>query len=335
MSENEGGTATATPEIASTSGQTAPVETGHVFDKPGFNELEGIFGKDEQVPEETETGTETEGGETPDVKTDEVTDPLTGKPMEQSEPVITTETQPLLAGRFKSAQELETAYNESSKEARRLYGDTLALTKQLNDLQNELESKRIESELGAFKELSEEELTSMLESEDPKERLKAHRYMIDENNFKSSKSRLAKEQQDRKVQKEVATKELHDTIAHNTNYVFTNEQNYPGANTPVMRDMMVNLLDKTSDKIAGHPWTPELLYYASRGILSLKTDAKAREEIKKSTELAKATAVANAKAAGSSGSPATSKSPTSSDDLDDPSFVSRMVGTRSKKLFDV
>ena len=271
-------------------------------------------GKPEDVaPEGIETEPETE------VKTE--VQPEAGAPKEEV----------LLAGKFKTAKDLEIAYDNSSKEGLRLHKELQKAVQAREQIETELNRIKLENEIGSFVELTDEDLEALSASEDPKDRLRLQRYLVDEKFYKEKKARLESERG--KSAKEEVRNQAESKAAIQRS--FDNMKNDPKAYPEYanLLPLMDELFDKTGGVFEGSEQGPEALYLMALGIVHLESLKKSSSETAKATEKAKLEASAKAKAAGSSGGAQTEKPPVAKGDGD---FVDQLVGAnRNKRLFAI
>lgn len=326
---NAGATATAEPSADAAKPQTSGLMDSIAVEDPG-----AALETEAEVTEAPETTTETEAEgqaaskagteETPESEIEEGT---------LKEPVK-EEDKPLLAGRFKTAMELEGAYESSSVEARRLHAETLSLRKENDELQEKIAQSEIAQEIGSFKELTEDELVALMESENPKDRLKAQRYITDERAHKDRKSSLEKERARAQRDGREKSEQIRQQIEKEFDYMKSTPAKYPQFSELV--PIMSEVFDKMGGLLGGHPLASEFLYYAAFGLASQQKNARAAQSASQDKDKAKAQTLLKAKAAGSSGATHAGKAPASSgDDLDDDSFMNRMVSTRPKRFLEV
>ena len=327
-----------------TAGATATVTPGNsVAAKPQGGILDSfaiadtvkteIFGEQtEGAPETTETEPK---GEADVVGDDEATS-LTEK-TEEGEPVVTpkAEEQPLLAGRFKTAQELENAYDASSKEARRLHSETVSLHKANAELQDKMDQLELEKELGSFYQLTDEQLESLMASEDPKDRLQAQRYIVEERSFKDKKSSLERDQKRSKAGLAERQEKVKTEISQNMESMKNDSKEFPNFTQYI--PLMNQIFDKFGGTLGGHPLAAEAIYLIAHGITSRQTAQQASKATQADKDKAKEAALTNARAAGSSGASHAGKAPASNvstEDMDDKAFMEKMLNSRPRGLFE-
>ena len=193
-----------------------------------------------------------------------------GSPKEGQTPPATPPK--LWAGRYKTPEEMESGLYESGREGRRLSD----LTKTLSKERGEFETKFKDAELrikhlsaqGAAKELSAEELTKLRE-ENPGAYTD---YILDKQKRESAiQAEKDKVEQDR-VKTEGENTRIDDMIQTQHLQMKSDAAKYPGYMelTPVMD----SLLD-IAPELAGHDWTPKILYFASKGLQALRGERKA------------------------------------------------------------
>lgn len=243
-------------------------------------------------------------------------------------PAAAAQPPKMFAGRFPTPEALETAYNESSKEGRRLY----ALLKEADAFRETLETQlsdlKTQSELGSFKELTKEELQKLAE-ENP---LAAQEYIADKKlrerelvRFKTEKEKAGKEQA-------LSRKGMEDHIMMRSQQMESDAQNFPDYSN--LMPLMEEIMDRAPE-LTGHRWTPELLYFASYGYRALQAGLKARQASAQDTEEARKKAEADALRAGSSGPTATGSAPAGGGGDTDEAFNARLVSKAPKPVFQL
>lgn len=229
------------------------------------------------------------------------------------------------AQRFKTPEELETAYFASSKEGRRLNSVLREVMAERNQLKADLEAAKLQASAPAFKELSKEELQEMAR-DNP---LAAQEYLIEkrmrEYKLENQKTEQAKLSQER--EREKANLESH--IIRRSDQMSADSDNFPEyiALIPVMDEIM----DKVPD-VVGHSWTPEVLYFMAYGIKSLQALKQSKKLSDAERQRAARIASASSQAIGGSGTGSTGNDHLPNDDSDE-SFNKRLLAKAPKSLF--
>ena len=83
----------------------------------------------------------------------------------------------LFAGKFKTPEQLETAYAHSSKEGVRLNNQVIEAQKQVKQLEDQLFQVKLESEIGQFNEISKEDYAELDETQKRVYNLEKSRFM--------------------------------------------------------------------------------------------------------------------------------------------------------------
>lgn len=206
----------------------------------------------------------------------------------------------LFAGRFKSPEELEEAYYESGREGRRLYELTKSLGKERGDFETKV--RDFEAQLtalrsqSAFKELSDAELQKLRE-ENPASYID---YLRDKDKRdgairteKEKAEAARKESEDKKRQTEEA-------ISRGHREMLTDPKRYPGYRE--LQPAIDQVLD-IAPELAGHDWTPKILYYVAKGLQSLRAERQALSQTDEERRKAEAEASARAGTTGTPGRP--------------------------------
>ena len=97
----------------------------------------------------------------------------------------------LFAGKFKTPEQLETAYAHSSKEGVRLNNQVIEAQKQVKQLEDQLFQVKLESEIGQFNEISKEDYAELDETQ-------KRVYNLEKSRFIDKKERLERMRSDNK-----------------------------------------------------------------------------------------------------------------------------------------
>ena len=267
-------------------------------------------------------------GLTPEVKEDKGPEPT---PETEGEPPApgAPETEPkLLAGRFKTPQELETAYAESSHEGLRLHreletyrGEVKKRDDEVADLREQLEAAK---NTPAFKELTEDEINSLSTA-------KQFEYFAEKN---ARKQRQEGEKAERAKQKQQQEKERSETKAAvfaRIDAMEADSENYP--EFKALKPVMNEVIDMTGGVVSGYKWTPDLLYLCAQGLKTIRQVAASKKTASESAKKAADKAAADAHAAGRTGRPATRTAPPGEDPNSDEAFMRETLGAGAPKIF--
>lgn len=260
---------------------------------------------------------------TAEIKTD------SGKTAEIAKPA---ETSKIYAGRFKSPEELEIGYRESSSEGLRLYQENRLANQQVQELKSKLaemeESAKLGSVLPAFRELTPEQESKLWES-DPK---KAAEYVADKK-FHERDTAAAKEKM--KADRESAGRRKAETeqfILNRGKELSSNPEKYP--HFEELTPEMDAIARKLGPDVQGKPWAVDTLYLATLGRMYLQTLRAGKTATAGSRESAKIGAESVATASASAGASPT-EIPGKVDPNSDKSVMDRIIKAGNQTLFKV
>lgn len=238
----------------------------------------------------------------------------------------------LYANRFKTPEDLEKAYGESSSEGLRLYQENRAIRDEGKTLQNKIDELNLALEEAkktpAFQEMSLESLKE-LASTDP---LKAAEYVA-EKKLRERDAALSKKEREAELarqKRESAESEAY--INDRIDAMRADPKNYPDYES--LQTLQSEMLKRMGHEIAGKKWAPDFLYYASYGYKAMEAHRKGKTAETEAEAKAKAQAKAQAAAGGSAGAGPATKAPGSeADDNSDKAFINRLLVGAPKPMF--
>ena len=308
-------------QVASGAPQTAtppaPSGSGGVFDNLALPPEEAPP-TPPVAPEAPETPLKVEEPLAPEGK------PASEEPPKPTPPVAAPPK--LYAGRFTTPEHLEIAYDESSKEGRRLAGLLKNADATAEALQEKLEELELQSQLGSFKELTPEELKALHEQD----ALKAAEYLAQLNVHKSDKARMERELKERQKQAKREDEIRIASIEAKAESMERDVQNFP--NFKVYQPLMDQIMNRVPE-ISGHKWSPEIIYYAAAGYVAAQAAKQSASQSEESRKKAEEEARAQAQRAGSSGPTGTNSAPPGGEGDSDEAFNKRLQQKAPKPLF--
>jgi len=290
---------------------------------------------EEKTSDQAESSEVSEGIE-PKPKGEQEAEPKAEKPegeeTSSEEPKTEPKAEPLLAGRFKTTQDLEVAYNESSKEGRRLNAELTKAESIVGELESKLAAMELENEVGSFRELTKEQLIELMNSEDPEDRLAAQEYLVNRRLHEQNKSRLEKETKQRTANQERMASMKKKQIDAKFDEMKNDAVSYPEFTS--LMPLMNEMADAVEDRLAGMPNGIEALYYMALGFRQLQAKQNGALKSKEELEKTKREAQMKARVAGSSGPTSTLKVPSGKNqDNDDDAFNDRLLKASQSKEF--
>lgn len=292
------------------------------FALPGATDWEAPEVKEESPKEGEAITTEEPKAEEPKPKVE----PSEETPQAEEKPAEEPKTEPkaevLLAGRFKTPEDLEVAYIESSKEGRRLNAELVQAKQRLAGLEQKLESYELEKELGSFKELTKEELLELMNSEDAEDRLAAQEYIADKKLYGQKKASLEKMRKDHEANSKRHAEELRKAIDARFDELKGNPKEYPNfaSTIPLMHEMA----DAVEDRLGGMVNGIEAYYLMALGYTYREALKKGEQKTSEEVEKAKKEAEMKARISGSGGHEGTNKIPTGKEDDNDEAYGEAM-----------
>ena len=242
----------------------------------------------------------------------------------------------LLAGRFKTQEELikgfletDKRYTESGREAIRLFEENKTLRGEhsktlelIEDLKAQVEEAKNTPQ---FKELTKDQVEALPLSEQVEyvTELKLRKQRLESE--KVEKARQKQAEADKRVKTQAA---IRDEIR----VMEADAKNYPGFVElgPVMNE----LLDITGGVIGGHEWTPKLMYYAALGLKEVHAREAGKKARADAEAKAKAAAAAAALAAGRTGRTLTRTVPPGGNGIQsDKDFENETLGAGRRPVF--
>lgn len=214
------------------------------------------------------------------------------------------------AGRFNKVEQLEEAYMASGQEARRLQAEFIQETKERERIQREFEDFKADRDLqGQFQALSPED-EKRLKDEDPGKWMD-YRFALKEHSGKMESAKKAREEARRMADEE--GKNINAAIRKSVIRMMGDQEKYPGYNQlQVVGDRILDI----APELAGHEWTPVILYYASKGLQAISAERKALQAAKAARGQAGGHADATARQTGGTGTAGGSGAPAGNSGLD-------------------
>lgn len=254
----------------------------------------------------------------------------TPEPKPEEKPPEAAKPATLLAGRFKSPQELEIAYGESSKEGLRLHSLLKETDSQLADLKSQVATLKAQAEVPP----PEPELTKdQLELMTPEERAA---YGTRRELAKHQAVQAKKAAEDRLKQEAAGDQARHDKIIKTCEAMEKDSKKWPDfkALQPLMEELLA-----AAPELRGREYTPQMAYWAAFGYRALQAQTaasnagqQAEEDARQKAAAAAAVAAAGSGgAAGAGGSPATPKGPAG----DDEAFNDALIKAGQRRAFRI
>jgi len=266
------------------------------------------------VPEETPKETSTEKP-TVEATVTESEPNAEGTPAEKPEATVEPK---LWGGRYETPEQLEEAYGLSSKEGVRLSKELEEAEDVMSKMEEELAVLKAGLDLPQFQELSESDYQKLYE-EDPK---KAFQYLVQKELHEKETTKLKAEREQEAKDQIEEQKQVKSRLNYRIDEMLSAPSLYPEYKS--LQPLMMEIVDKTNGDLAGHIWTPDILYYAAYGYTALQKSKAASSASAKDKSIAADKAKAAAAQAGSSGSTTTS-APTDADDDSDEAFNKRLI----------
>ena len=244
-------------------------------------------------------------------------------------PAPTTTPSKLYAGRYQSVEQLESAYDNSSKEGRRLAGILKERDTNLKKLNDQLAELQLQADLGQFVELSPEELAKLEENAPHK----ASEYRME---LKMRKAETARIKRDKAVTETHAAEQkqaLEASIMTRVDTMEADPVNFPGYKA--LQPIQDELIEATNEEITGYSWSPDILYLAAKGWQQLHVEKQSRISSEQARKAAAAKAAADAQQLGSNGAPTISNIPSGNGagTDDDNAFNQRLIKAGPQPIF--
>lgn len=260
------------------------------------------------------------------------------KPQSSGEPAKegTPKTEPtqipakLLAGRFKTSEELEKAYDESSREGLRLYQESRDWNKKLAERESKIaeleDAIKLKEVAPTFKELSAE-AEKELRKDDPAAYAE---YIADkklyQRDLQATKEKLKAEREAR----EYRSTKTQEFIQKRGLELASDKEKYPDFEA-LLPDMEY-LKDRLGEDIKGKDWSVDFLYLASLGRRYLQAHRSGKTASEDATRRAAETARATA-AATQPGGASPPNVPSKVDPDSDQAFMERILKAGNRNLF--
>lgn len=268
--------------------------------------VDGAAPEEKAKPEEGDQGGEAEGAEAKAEGEEKPEGEAEGK-AEGDEPKAEPEAakpEKLYAGKYKTPEDLEVAYQHSSAEGKRLYSKVKEMesgfAKRESELLDKISELEIRAEVGPEpKDLTEEDLEKMgpakaaLALQKQTERKAALREL------KAKAEARAKAQKDEEAKVKAAIDEQLDAME-------SDDKSYPDFGTLKPR---IGRLMEANPHMTGHPNAPLNFYLMAYGLQALALRGKAAKQSAESEAKAKAKAKAAAVGAGAAGAGGTATPP--------------------------
>lgn len=244
-----------------------------------------------------------------------------------------TTPQKLFAGKFKTQEEFEKAYESSGQEAFRLFLKNKEISQEHEKLS--LRAKQLEADLAAakqtqqsaFKELSPEAVKELKEN-NPSD----YAEYLNEKRWHEEKTAQAKDALERQKKEDAREQENRQKqIFSRIREMESDAENYPDFKT--LQPVMDELIDLTEGTIAGHAWSPEIAYLAALGVKTLQSNKQSSTEKRKADEEAKRKAGAAAQGSRSAGAGAEGGAPKTPGDDSDEALNAGIIASGPKSHF--
>lgn len=238
----------------------------------------------------------------------------------------------MYAGKFKTVEEFEKAYESSGQEAFRLFLKNKEFSEsseksalRVKELEGEIERLK-SSPPSTFKELPPEQVKELKE-QNPS----SYADYLVEKRFNDENAKRENETRERtKKETEVQGKERQSKIFARIRDMEADIQGYPDFKT--LQPIMDELIDMTDGRIAGQLWSPEVAYLAAFGVRALQAQKKAGSDKRKAEDEAKRKAGADSRGSGSAGAGAEGGAPKTPADDSDEALNERIIKAGPKSL---
>jgi len=212
--------------------------------------------------------------------------------------------QRLYAGRYQTMEQLESAYAESGDEGRRLYRELQTVSKDLKGRDAIIEELRakLAGAPNAFRILGEDEEKTLAEENQGK----YTKYLLDKRDHLANEAKAKEDRENARKAKDAEQARVVDAIRKQTTHMRGDSQKYPGF--VQLEGVMQTILD-VAPEVAGYEWTPNVLYYAAKGLQAIQAERGALEQAAGSQAQAAGQAAATASQAGTTGHPGAKSAP--------------------------